>query len=410
MFNYTQVISYTLKYGTSLVFSFVFLILFFHAKYTFADNLQDIKKLIGKHDAILVTDHKGTILVSKNAEKNLIPASTLKILTSLVAVNYLGKDYRFPTEFYMDRESNLTIKGYGDPLLISEVIREISRNFGRKVRRIRDIVLDDTYFRQPILIPGRSESTEPYDAPNGALCVNFNTVNYKRLSDGTYISAEPQTPLLPYVLGKIETAEIDNGRITFSSDNNEILLYAGHIFHYFFNKEGIEITGKIRPGRVDDKNDRLVYTYTSLFSMDDLISKLLYYSNNYIANQVLIAAGAKSSGPPGTLEKGVHAAGTYTKKLLKTDNFRIVEGSGISRKNRFSARMMHRMLEEFQPYHGCMRSNGNEFYKTGTLNGISTRAGFIKSREGFLYRYTVMINTPGKSTKSIMEKLLKELN
>ncbi len=221
MFNYKTVLTYTLKYGICIVFSLIFLFLFFQPEYTFADNLQDIKKLIGKHDAILVTDHKGAILVSKNAEKNLIPASTLKILTSLVAVNYLGKDYRFPTEFYMDRESNLTIKGYGDPLLISEVIREISRNFGRKVRKIHDIVLDDTYFRQPILIPGRSGSTEPYDAPNGALCVNFNTVNYKRLADGTYISAEPQTPLLPYVLEKIKTAEIDNGRITFSSDNNE---------------------------------------------------------------------------------------------------------------------------------------------------------------------------------------------
>ena len=388
---------------------FICLILFFQSTSAFAGNIQSIKKLIGKNDAILVTDHRGTVLVGKNAEKKLIPASTLKILTSLVAIHYLGIDYRFPTEFYLDKDSNLKIKGYGDPLLISEVVQEIAKNLGRKVKNVHDIVLDDSYFRQPIVIPGRYNSPEPYDAPVGALCVNFNTVNYKRLSDGTFTSAEPQTPLLPFVLEKIKTSKIDTGRITFSSDNHEILLYAGHIFHYFLKKEGIKTSGKIRPGRIDEKKDRLVYTYTSRFSLEDLISRLLYYSNNYMANQIFIASGAKALKPPGTLEKGVHAAETYAKKLLQTENFRLVEGSGISRENLFSARMLDRMLEKFQPYHGCMRSNGNEFYKTGNLDGINTRAGYIKSKEGFLYRFVVMINTPHKSTGNIMNKLLKEL-
>ncbi|MCK4620156.1 MAG: D-alanyl-D-alanine carboxypeptidase, partial [Desulfobacterales bacterium] len=58
--------------------------------------------LIGDHDAVLVADHQGRIIVSKNADKKLIPASTLKILTSLVAIHYLGPDYRFITEFYLD--------------------------------------------------------------------------------------------------------------------------------------------------------------------------------------------------------------------------------------------------------------------------------------------------------------------
>jgi D-alanyl-D-alanine carboxypeptidase/D-alanyl-D-alanine-endopeptidase (penicillin-binding protein 4) len=56
-----------------------------------------------------------------------------------------------------------------------------------------------------------------------------------------------------------------------------------------------------------------------------------------------------------------------------------------------------------------MRKKGREFYKTGTLHGVSTRAGYIADKNGGLYRYVVMINTPGKSTKPIMRKLLKIL-
>ncbi|MEZ4549093.1 MAG: hypothetical protein R2874_01050 [Desulfobacterales bacterium] len=50
-------------------------------------------------------------------------------------------------------------------------------------------------------IPGTVEgSFEPYDAPNRALCVNFNTVNFKTRGR-TIVSAE-QTPLVKVKSGK----------------------------------------------------------------------------------------------------------------------------------------------------------------------------------------------------------------
>ena len=70
---------------------------------------------------------------------------------------------------------------------------------------------------------------------------------------------------------------------------------------------------------------------------------------------------------------------------------------------------MLRVLDEFEPHHRLMRKKGREFYKTGTLYGVNTRAGYIADGNGGLYRYVVMINTPGKSTKPIMRKLLKIL-
>lgn len=377
-----------------------------------AQKLPELDRFIGTQDAILVSDPQGQILFSKHAEKKLIPASTLKIFTSLVALHFLGSDYRFPTEFYLDEHSNLKIKGYGDPLLISEVVAKISQILAillRSTQPMNDLVLDDTYFKQPLTVPGITSSPQPYDAPNGALCVNFNTVNFERKAEG-YVSAEPQTPLLPYVIEKIKELKLNRGRIVFSHNKNEITIYAGELFRYFLQNEGIRFKGKVKLGRINNRNDKLIFKYHSVSSLDQIVAKLLEHSNNFVTNQLLIAAGAQALDSPGTLAKGVALASDYAKNELAIENMTIAEGSGISRNNRISAFQMDRVLQKFLPYHHLMRREGSEFYKTGTLYGISTRAGYIETANGELYRYVILLNTPGKFTDPIILRLLRILD
>ncbi len=377
-----------------------------------AQELAELNRFIGKNDSILVADAKGHIVLAKNVNEKRIPASILKIFTSLVALHYLGDDYRFPTEFYLDKQSNLKIKGYGDPLLISEVISKISQVLAvllKNTQPLNDLVLDDSYFQQPLTIPGITSSAQPYDAPNGALCVNFNTVSFKRTSQG-YVSAEPQTPLLPFAIKKIKASGLNQGRIVFSHNKNEIILYAGKLFQYFLEKQGMRFNGKVKLGRINEKIDRLIFRYDSSSSLEEIVVKLLEHSNNFTTNQLLIATGAKIIGSPGTLAKGVAIASDYAKEMLDIENMTIVEGSGISRDNRVSAVQMLQVLQEFLPYHYLMRREGREFYKTGTLYGISTRAGYIKRTDGEFYRYVIMFNTPGKSTDSLILRLLRILD
>ena len=369
----------------------------------------NLQALIGKQDAIFVADTNGSIVVSKNAGKQLVPASTLKIFTALVALHYLGPDFRFHTEFYLDKDQNLKIKGYGDPLLISEIVAEIAAALDDRLTAINDIVLDDTYFTQPLTIPGISSSRQPYDAPNGALCVNFNTVNFTSHNE-QYISAEPQTPLIPYALNRIKKTKLSAGRIVLSHESNESTLYAGHLFRYFINAQGIQTGTRIRLGRVQKSIDRLIYNHISRFSLADIITRLLEHSNNYTTNQILITVGIQQYGPPGTLLKGVAAATIFAKESLQLNNFYITEGSGISRDNRVSAADLHQVLAAFQPYRRLMRYEGGEYYKTGTLLGISTRAGYIENSEGKLFRYVVLINTPGRSMDRVMTQLRRILD
>jgi D-alanyl-D-alanine carboxypeptidase/D-alanyl-D-alanine-endopeptidase (penicillin-binding protein 4) len=375
---------------------------------TAGTGLEAVKKMIGRQDAILVTDADGRVLISKNENRPLIPASTLKIFTALVALHTLGPEYRFETEFYCDDDDNLTIKGYGDPGLVSEVIAEIALTLERKLSRVNNIILDASYFAQPLEIPGISSSSEPYDAPNGALCVNFNTVFFKK-DNGTYLSAEPQTPLLPMVLSRVRSSNLNEGRIVLSHNENEITLYSGYLFAYYLRQVDMEVTGKIAIGTVRPGRDRLIYRHQSPLMLSDTIARLLAFSNNYSTNQILIAAGARRYGAPGTLEKGVQAARDYARNILQLEDIRISEGSGISRDNRITARDMQKVLDAFAPYHTLMRSDGRQFYKTGTLRGISTRAGYIERPDGSLNRFVVLINSPGRSAEHVTRNLIRRM-
>jgi len=86
----------------------------------------------------LLTDKTGKALLSENPNKPLIPASILKIVTSVAAISYLGEEYRYQTHFYYDyQSSNLFIKGFGDPLFISEKNKENPCFLCSRLRRKR---------------------------------------------------------------------------------------------------------------------------------------------------------------------------------------------------------------------------------------------------------------------------------
>lgn len=369
---------------------------------------KKIKHLLGTKDSVMVAAPNAAPLVSINPDRALVPASILKILTSLAALEKLGRSFRFKTEFYVDPQNNLKIKGFGDPLLVSERLQTIGAHLSSRIDRVNNIILDDTYFEQPIRVPGRGTSSEPYDAPNGALCVNFNTVAFAR-HGGHWVSAEPQTPLLPSVIPKIRASGLSEGRITLAANSLEALDYTGRLFEYFLKKNGIAISGTVQRGPINRGMDRLIWVYRSESDLGEVVSQLLEFSNNFMANQILLILGAKTNGPPATMEKGLATLKDYYHNTLGIKSGRIVEASGISRGNRITARDMLKIIERFSPYHTLMRQSGRQYYKTGHLKGIRTRAGYIASRSGQLYRFVVMLNTPGKSTHRIMQVLEKEL-
>ena len=332
----------------------------------------------------LIEDQQGNIIIEKNSKKKFNPASTLKLLTSLVALKRLGEDYKFKTEFYLDAQNNLKIKGYGDPFLISEVWNRLAEKIANKIKIINNILIDDSFFASPIKIPGIGNSLNPYDAPVGALCVNFNTIYIKKIKD-KFISGEHQTPLIPFAQNQIKKMHIkDTGRYIISHRIRVAETYAGELFKYFLKIHGVYIKGKVGFNTTNPE-DKLIYVYYSEYPLKEIIKKMLKYSNNFIANQITLVLGAEVYGAPATLEKGVNMIKKYAKKRLGLKDITVVEGSGISRKNFVSCYDMMIILREFSPYMSLLRKEVYIYYKTGTLRGINTRAGYVVKKNN---RYT----------------------
>ena len=78
---------------------------------------------------------KGKVMGRYNADKSIIPASTLKLVTTASALELLGPDFRFQTKLEISGnithehvlQGNVIIKGGGDPTLGSEFLGD--KNF-----------------------------------------------------------------------------------------------------------------------------------------------------------------------------------------------------------------------------------------------------------------------------------------
>ena len=360
-------------------------------------------------DSFLVATPEGKVIFEKNAAKQRIPASTLKVLTSLAVLDHFGPFHRFRTGFYMDSGGNLKIKGYGDPLLISEVLNHIAVILARKIESFRNIILDNTYFASQIMVPGCDNTTNPYDAPIGALCANFNTVAFKRKKNGRIYSTEGQTPMIPFMVNQIRSLGLKSGRRTFTHNSQEAALYVGELLRYMLKKYGVKMRGEIHFGTVSPE-DTLIFNYNSIFPMETVVKKMLHSSSNFMANQVFVALGASAYGPPGTLAKGIRATQAYIKKELGLKHIKIVEGSGLSRKNHLSAYNMLAILEKFKPYKDLLKSQGQVLYKTGSLKGIRTRAGYIESQLLGPCCFAVFFNRKGSNMAAMVRCLKKAVN
>jgi len=369
-----------------------------HAHYRTV-SAQDVMQKLVTNGGYLIT-RNGEPLLQFNANRLFIPASTIKISTALAALETLGPAHRIKTEFYLRNGTTLCIKGFGDPYLISERIEEIALALKKKgVRQLEKIIIDDHYFALEGPADGSENSDNPYDAINGALSVNFNSVAVSRLDDGSLVSPEPQTPMLSITeeIGFWVATGTHRLNISAYSDRNDAITphrYAAELFAQLLRKHGVEVGTSYDRGTVVVQ-DRLIYTYLSKKSVAEMVRGCLKYSNNFIANQLFLYLGAIRFGPPATWDKGIRAVRevlTVSGRIAE-DQFTIVEGSGLSRKNRITPAAMIRVLDLFKPYATLLPDRKGILLKSGTMTGIYGYCGYFSSA-GALDPFVILLNQP----------------
>ncbi|MCU7837206.1 MAG: D-alanyl-D-alanine carboxypeptidase [gamma proteobacterium symbiont of Taylorina sp.] len=359
-----------------------------------------IKQLNG--GSIIVQDQDGKIILSHHADKAMVPASILKIATADAVMTHLGKDYQIPTEFYLTEDNYLAIKGFGDPTLVSESLSMLAKQIKKQLSihsygEIKGFWLDTSFFKPHLRVDGQFDSKNPYDSSVGALLANFNTIYIYKSRNGKITSAEPQTPLTPTALKLAKKLSAGKHRINLGQNNELALRYFSELLSSFLKQEGIEVPVNIINQPIPE-NSKKLFVHHSL-PVAEIIEKLFSFSNNLIANQLLIILGGTLKGTPADLIKGREVLTEFLVNTIGLNHFVLEEGSGLSRKNQFSARQIMSILMHFKPYQNLLRIDQKRFQaKTGTLNGISTYAGYLLLSFGDNYPFVIMLNKAKSSS------------
>ncbi|MEJ2387112.1 MAG: D-alanyl-D-alanine carboxypeptidase [Chromatiaceae bacterium] len=357
-----------------------------------SDAAGAVVRVLRLPDASLVVEEGGRLVLAYQPDRPMVPASTMKLLTALAAIDRWGLDHRFHTDFFRSADGWLWVKGYGDPYLVSEELDLIARALkARGLRAIPGIGADDSFFSPNDEIPGRSDTSNPYDAPVTALAANFNTVSLIRVGSAVR-SGEPQTPMTPLARQLAARAPAGMQRINLK-DRPLALRYFAELLAAKLRGFGVSVGGATRAGPVPS-GARLLYRHENTRTLWAVLASMLKYSNNFIANDLFLALGDRGDGRPIRTEQAQRTATAWVKRRFGWHGYRVEDGAGLSRGNRLTARQLLALVKAFTPYRDLLPEHeGGVLAKTGTLTGVSCYAGFFQ-RNGQWEPFSLMINQP----------------
>lgn len=397
-------------------FSFLIILLLMPGQ-VFAGAKEKIAAL-APSGMVLVLDENGKELIAQNTNQSFVPASVTKLVTAWLAMEVLGPDYRFKTQFYLDDDRVLYVRGGGDPFLISEELAILAQNLVAETttKPFTALVLDASYYPEDIRIPGIKKTDEAYDALNSALAANFNTIHAVRKGK-TVRSAEKQTPITPLAVSQFRKRgpKKGRGRISLAQENPSLsVLYAGELLAEFIKRAGGSVDGKVSIGQVPqgtDGNVKLIYVHNQSRNLEQILTQLLLGSNNYIANQIFLEIGANRKGGPVSLQKSLMVTNEIFAKHNLTNAIQLKEGSGISSENKFTAKGLATVLHQFSSHANLLRkTRKGSRYKTGTLSDVKTLAGYAETRKHGRVRFVIALGgRTGKLRFRILRTIEKEL-
>jgi D-alanyl-D-alanine carboxypeptidase, serine-type, PBP4 family len=349
----------------------------------YEEKIDSIFSTIGGNVSCIVmsTEH-GDVIYSLNPGMEMIPASVTKLVTSIVAMDVLGPDYKFKTVVYSDANvtggvvnGNLYLKGFGDPDLYSGDISTLAKEVAKTVRQVNGNIIYDNSFLDD---------------------------NYYALAD--YYSGDTKKQYWPYVAG----INIDKNNM-----GGDPGFYAADLLTSELTVNGVTISGEVVSGVTPP---RAVQIAEFSHSLKDVLIQMNKASDNLSAISVFKVIGAVNESPPGTLQKGTNAVIDYmTRKGVDRNEYEILEGSGLTRYNIVTGNLFMRLLKimyddlknfdmfynslPIAGYDGTLRkrmigteAERNVRAKTGSLNSVSALAGYTVSRDNELLMFYIVNN------------------
>jgi len=348
--------------------------------------------LRGARFAVCVIDaDTGEILAELSADEPMIPASNMKLLTTSAALDVLGKDFVFRTELGVIEPAkpggvpDLVIKGDGDPALGDPVLlaeyemtaeglldQWVLAVKQAGVTSVRRLIVDDGVFDHQSVHPSwpAGQLNQHYCAQVAGInfhnnCLHVLPAPASTQGAGPIISMYPESPFL-VTYNSATTGKSDSFWIDRKAGTNE-MTFRGTVKNKFYTPVlvtlndpptylaqllslrlglvGIEVGEIARLG----SNDQLPPA-RSIYRSQTLLSAVLKRTNrdsqNLYAEALLKRMGYALTGSPGSWENGPAAVRHALANRMGTraTGATVVDGSGLSRDNRVTARVLVELL------------------------------------------------------------------
>ena len=392
-------------------------------------------------------------LLSQHGERPMNPASTMKLVTTYAALELLGPAYTWKTiaasnapQVGATLEGDLVLRGAGDPKLVYESFWLMLRQLrARGIQNVRgDLVLDRSLFEPGAYDPAAfdNEPTRPYNVAPDALLVNFKAIALRFIPDEARrevrVTIEP--PLADLLIDPVAYADGICGdwkarlaadfsrrdRIAFAGAFpgacgeqgwNVALLdhrqYVGALFKKLWSEMGGTFQGSVRDGSLPP--DARVLAERESPSLAEVVRDINKYSNNVMARELFLSLAAEVLKLPANPDRAQRVIRNFfTNKGIAMPELVLENGSGLSRRERISARSMAHLLQaawaspvmpEFVSslslvgYDGTMRRRlnqksvaGQAHIKTGALNDARAVAGYVLAASGKRYVVVGFVN------------------
>lgn len=344
----------------------------------------------------LVVDAKtGQVLEQRQAKDGFVPASTIKVVSTVTALVVLGHEHRFHTELLTTGAvsngtlaGDLFLKGGGDPMLTSDDFEHMAQQLKAKgITKVNGrFVYDSSAYTTAKAIDAEYEESASYNPGIAALSVNFNVLQLKwerEKKGGTkfrfaaqtdnheldidYIKAEPAQPGTtgPYGLAYRDDAKAPTWMvIPGKRPKGEIRVpvkrpdfNAAYVFRKAAEKHGIALPEPVAGAAPEAAN--LVVRQVSK-PLPDIVYRTQRFSNNMAAEMLALAAARKLTGK--TLDLAASAqtvSGWLREKIPGVDwaGLTLRNGSGLTKDSRISPEQMVAVLRYAQKL-----SIGNQIY------------------------------------------------
>ncbi len=406
----------------------------------------------------------GEIIEERNPNQSLVPASVIKVVTTGVALELAGANYQFRTRLQYDGKldtinhilyGNIYIRGGGDPTLGSDIftgndLKNLMKRWKKAIKNlgidsIHGAIIADARFFEYEMIPqgwNWGDMKSDYGAGVSGLSFRENTFDVV-IQDGNITKMYPQIPDLqlfgklslvedapksfvmlsgaPYDGKRILQGVVKLGKVQERCPMPDPAYTCAYTLWKALEQDSMSVRDsattvlKLKRKKQYEETERTDFQIIMSPKLKYLIQHTNTVSQNFYAETLFKLIGIKGGSYGGSYAASQEIRAFWNDKNLKINGFWQTDGSGLSRSNAISPKLLTKMLVyfhndsvHFQDYYNSLAIAGrtgtmaklgigtvaenNLRAKSGTMGRVKGYAGYVHDRSGRLLTFALISN------------------